>query len=361
MTLPVSLVPCADYDAARVFEAVRRAVELVGGMGRFVKAGDRVLLKANLTSTRIAVSCTHPSVAGALARLAREAGGEVVIADSIPDHLHGLWQKLWRRLETSLAGRDYASCSAFLEKVQALEDPHRAVDLRFPGSSAPVITPADLGSEELDRELFSRVGYLDAAEAAGARCVALDREGRTERENNGGVYLKSILLTDLLAWSTVVLDVPRLKTHNLMRYTGAIKNCFGLVPGNRRPRYHELSRLAGSMGEMFVDIFSVVKPALSVMDGVIGMEGDGPIDGQTREIGLIAASADAVALDAVCGSVIGFAPRDVDTTRIAGERGLGEADLSKIPVLGGAVCDFRVDDFKSPPDEPPDRRRPHRH
>jgi len=345
----VSLVPCPHYERERVFEAVRRAIDLVGGMGRFVKPGDPVLLKANLTSIRIPASCTHPFVVGAVARLAREAGGEVLIADAIPEHLGGLWQRVWTQVEDRLKGLDYDAASGFIEKLQALEDPHGVLGLVPPGASHPLFTEADLGSEAMVREQLTRVEYLAEAERVGARCVALDALPRREVPRPDGVFLKRVLLTELLTPKTVLLDVPRLKTHNLMGYTGAVKNCFGLVPGSRRGRYHELSRLAGCMAEMFIDIYGLARPALSVMDGVIGMEGDGPIDGDMRAIGLIAASADGVALDAVCGSVIGLEPGEVPTTKAGAARGLGEADLSKIPLPGEAIQRFRISDFKRPP------------
>ena len=77
------------------------------------------------------------------------------------------------------------------------------------------------------------------------------------------------------------------------------------------------------------------------MDALLAQEGDHAADGRPVDLGLIMASRDAVALDTVAGAVMGFAPHEVDTTRIAGELGLGEADLARIDVLGEAIEDVR--------------------
>ena len=101
-----------------------------------------------------------------------------------------------------------------------------------------------------------------------------------------------------------VVSVAKFKTHNDMVLTGAIKNFFGIVPTPLRHTYHSTSKLGEMMGEMLVDVFSVVQPkALVVCDAVVGMEGDGPLAGPPRAMGLIMASCDCVAHDAVMAAL----------------------------------------------------------
>jgi ferredoxin len=84
------------------------------------------------------------------------------------------------------------------------------------------------------------------------------------------------------------------------------------------------------------------------MDGILAMEGEGPGLGRPRRLGLVLASRDAVALDAVAGSIVGFDPDEIDTTRFADERGLGAGRLDGIEVVGEALASVAVPDFRRP-------------
>jgi len=94
------------------------------------------------------------------------------------------------------------------------------------------------------------------------------------------------------------------------------------------------------------DILFTIHPALAIMDGIIGMEGNGPAAGSPRKVGLVLASRDFVALDAVASSIIGYNPLDVDIIRIAAEKGLGVAELGKIDVKGTDLEKVKLDDFE---------------
>jgi len=99
---------------------------------------------------------------------------------------------------------------------------------------------------------------------------------------------------------------------------------------------------------LLVDLLLAVRPNLTLMDGVVGMEGDGPRNGQPRQIGAILASADAVALDAVACEMVGIRPLMVPTTRLAHEQGVGVGDLARIELLGEPLEAMRVADFQLP-------------
>lgn len=144
----------------------------------------------------------------------------------------------------------------------------------------------------------------------------------------------------------VIIDLPKLKTHNLTLFTGCIKNMFGIVPGFHKGDIHRIYSYPPDFSGKIVEIFSIKKPLLGVMDAIYGMEGHGPSGGKPKKIGLILASFDCVALDAVSSKIIGYDPLYVDTTRIAHERGLGEGDLRKIEIKGEKLEDVIVPDFE---------------
>jgi len=133
----------------------------------------------------------------------------------------------------------------------------------------------------------------------------------------------------------LVIDLPKLKTHVLTLYTGAVKNLYGVIPGTRKREPHLRAPGVRDFSPVLVDLLEFVQPRLSILDGVIGLEGDGPgVGGAPRSYGLLAASTDAVALDAVIAQALGYQPGQVLHLELAQDRGLGVADLGAIRVEG---------------------------
>jgi hypothetical protein len=127
-----------------------------------------------------------------------------------------------------------------------------------------------------------------------------------------------------------------MKTHDQGQVTLALKNLKGLVTDGDKRRIH----LEG-MFEGATDLVAHFKPVFAVVDAVIGQEGMGPLLGMPVEMGLILAGADLVAVDAIAGCAMGFAPEDVPITKAAAARGLGTLDESEIEVIGERVVDVR--------------------
>ena len=147
----------------------------------------------------------------------------------------------------------------------------------------------------------------------------------------------------------VFVSVPKFKTHTLMTLTGGVKNVFGIVPGLFKTECHKLAPGCASFARLLVDVYSYAIPHLSIVDGIIGMEGEGPGSaGTLRRMDLIAASADAVSLDAVLARVMGLQPFDIATTREADRRGLGVGRMEDIKILGDNLIDFIQHGFKLP-------------
>lgn len=145
-----------------------------------------------------------------------------------------------------------------------------------------------------------------------------------------------------------IISLPKMKTHDLTTITGAIKNSYGLAVGLYKADCHFKAPQPSEFAKYVVNVFECAVPRLVVMDGVVAMEGSGPAAGTLKETGLILASNDCVACDAVFAALIGLPPLAIKTTEEAYKRKLGEADLSKIKVLGMDLGEARLHNFKLP-------------
>lgn len=283
---------CASYEEGQVLAAVRQAIDALGGIARFVQPGQRVLLKPNLLLLKPPETAidTHPAVVRALAMLVREAGAQAIIADS-------------------------------------------------PGGGAG-FNPAGL------RNLYRISGMRAVAEATGAE-LNMDCEALQVPCTDGGL----VKMLDVIRPATAVdaiINLPKLKTHGLLRFTGAVKNLFGLVPGRIKLSYHTKLQDAGRFSEMLLDIALWARPVLTIMDAIVAMEGEGPAAGRPRDLGLILAGEDVTAVDLLALNIIGMDPQTVPTLRAAQQRGLTSGQLADLEVLGASLPEVRVPDFDAP-------------
>ncbi len=282
----VSIVRCNSYQQEKVDDAVRKSVELIGGLNKIVHPQDKVLLKVNVLNAdppEKAVT-THPAVLKAVIRLVKEAGGKPVVGDA-PGIAYKDAEKAWQ-----ITGL----------KKAAEEEGAEVVTFRW--------------ARQVESSFSKKVPYLHIAREA------LDAD--------------------------VVISIPKLKTHSFALFTGAIKNLYGTIPGFRKKELHARAPKPRDFARLMADILFTIHPALAIMDGIIGMEGNGPAAGSPRKVGLVLASRDLVALDAVASSIIGYDPLDVDIIRIAAEKGLGVAELGKIDVKGTDLEKVKLDDFE---------------
>ncbi len=162
-------------------------------------------------------------------------------------------------------------------------------------------------------------------------------------------WRKSLPLAVWLDKCDCVVNLPKFKTHDLTVLTGAIKNLFGLVWKTYKTELHKKYFDTNNFSKMLVDIYEEVKPALTVIDGIVAMEGDGPAtSGKLRNAGLLLAGNDCVALDSILALIMGLKPFDILTTKEAAARGLGVADIKSISVIGEKLEDVRLDNFVLP-------------
>lgn len=287
----VSIVKCEDYSQERVNEAVRQAIELAG-LGPEFAPGKRVLLKPNLLSSRLpdeAVT-THPSVVSAVGRIALGSGCEVTLGDSPP-----------------FAGENPSNYARLCE----------------------------------------RTGMSGVAQDLGVPIVRFEDEV-VKVDSPDGRFYRTFELAGVVVGSDVIVNISKLKTHGLTAFSGAVKNVFGCIPGIRKGLFHvQAAENREVFAQMLVDLLRAIKPAVSIMDAVVGMEGQGPNAGSPRQIGLILASSDPVALDAVACRIVGIDPMSVHTTRLADEQGLGVGRLDGIEIRGESIEDVIILGFRA--------------
>ncbi len=205
-----------------------------------------------------------------------------------------------------------------------------------------------VGDDVHDVRSFEVGGYQEVCQRLGVELINLRELGFEEISLDGGV-LKKVYIAKAVREAEMIINLPKLKTHALTTFTGAIKNLYGVIPTGLRTALHGEHPQPAEFAQVLVDIFSVARPSLTVMDGVMAMEGAGPANGAPRALGLILASTDAVAVDAIAQSAIGLDPMRVWTTYHAHKRGLGVGDPREIEVLGEDLESIRIRDFRLPP------------
>jgi len=283
----VAAVRAGEYDYPEVYAAVERAIELTGGLGRLIKPGARVFVKINHLSPASPAEkgiVTHPVFVEAVLELLKATGASITVGD-------------------------------------------------------------DIDSGDGDGFLVS--GLRQACRRAGVPLVNLKEAGFV-KVDCGGRLLQSVYVSKIVLEADVIINLPKFKTHCLTVFTGGVKNMYGVIPHGQRLRLHGEYPGPEDFSQMLTDIFAVVKPQLTVMDGVVAMSGEGPASGRLVGLGVILASPDAVALDAVAAGIIGLSPQDVYTTRYAVERGLGTGDLPGIEVVGEKPAEITFPGFRLP-------------
>jgi uncharacterized protein (DUF362 family)/Pyruvate/2-oxoacid:ferredoxin oxidoreductase delta subunit len=283
MKKQVAIERCRDYSPGTLREALERVLGRLGGMGAFVQPGQEVLLKPNLLRRAKPEEgvTTHPAVVRAVAEFVQAAGGKVTIGDS-------------------------------------------------PGAALA-------HNRNTLIKLYRACGLEQVAEETGAE-LALETEYETVSLPEGRLVKKIEVIRPALS-ADVIINLPKFKTHVYTRLTGAVKNLFGLVPGLIKPAYHAKLCDVVHFSSMLVDIAEFARSSLSIVDGVVAMEGDGPGSGPLRKTGLIVAGASPPAVDAILGKIAGIDPLSVPTIRECVERGFIEKDLSDIEVGGLALAD----------------------
>ena len=273
--LDVSVVACEKYEPQQAKAALLELLAPLGGLS-FVKPGDRVVIKANLITflKPDKAATTHPVLLSALTELLVERGASVVIGDS--------------------PGGPYSL--PYLKRVYA----------------ATGLNDCEKAGATLNQN--TEIRETDFAEAK---------------------VMKHFTYTAYLKDCDHIIDFCKLKTHGMMGLTGGCKNMFGAIPGTDKPEYHYRYPNPTDFSRMLVDINAYFKPTLSICDGVMAMEGNGPSQGKPRKMGLLAASRSPHKLDLVLAALIHMSREDVPTLEAAYERGLIPSTVQELTVSDG--------------------------
>jgi len=146
-----------------------------------------------------------------------------------------------------------------------------------------------------------------------------------------------------------LINIPKFKTHEFTLISGAIKNLFGLVSGTFKTELHKNYFQPADFAGILADIYQQTRPALTIIDGILAMEGDGPAtSGKTRNLNLLMSGADCVALDTVMAKIMGIKGQEVLSTKEAYVRKLGEGDLVKIQIVGEDLDRLNIRPFILP-------------
>ena len=162
---------------------------------------------------------------------------------------------------------------------------------------------------------------------------------------NGKVLLGCDVIAPIIN-ADLVINLAKIKTHSFMNLTCAVKNMFGILPGIRKTEIHSRFASYSDFANAMIDISLATKNQITIIDGVMALEGNGPAAGNPRNIGLILAGKNQFELDYIVTKIIGMDIKDAYIVDESIKRNL--VDLSNIKVIGESIEDVKVTDFKFP-------------
>lgn len=274
----VALVRCESYAYDQVRAAVQRGIDLVGGAAAFAQPQETILLKPNWIVAVNPEKCatTHPAVFQALCDIFAQTGCQLTYGDS-PGHN---------------TPEEAARLTGFLEVAQEYD--------------------LSLADFENGQEVITESGF----------------ERRTFTVANGALACDGMI------------SLPKLKTQGFLKLTGAVKNQFGCIPGQRKRDYHRELQKPADFARMLIDLNLFLRPRLYVMDGIVGMDGNGPMNGDPRQMNVLLFSTDPIALDATVCRIIDLPPEYSYTVTLGRQAGHGTYLESEIELVGDPLESF---------------------
>ncbi|WNZ22987.1 MAG: DUF362 domain-containing protein [Leptolyngbya sp. IPPAS B-1204] len=284
MAASVSFVRATSYEQPMLEAALRQVLDPLGGIAAFVKPGDRVLLKPNLlTGAKPGKDCT-----------------------TRPELVYWV-----ARLVQEAGGHPFLGDSPAF-------------------GSARGVAVAN-GYQFILDEL---------------KLPIIDFQGR--RYKTVSQEFNHLLLSKEAMEADVVINLPKVKSHVQLTLTLGVKNLFGCVPGKMKAWWHmEAGKDSARFGNMLVETARTISPDLTILDGIIGHEGNGPSNGEPRLLGVLGASADVFALDRAMLEVLAVDPAIIPTVAASQRLGLCP-DLAEIQFPLLTPAELRVDDWKLP-------------
>ena len=281
----VSIVSCGSYEPEVCKKALLEVLEPIGGLD-WVQPGMCIAIKANLVGAFEPDKgvTTHPTLLATLTRLLKDRGaGRVIIGDS-PGGLY---------------------TESFLKRVYKVAGLQEAVD----------------AGAELNMDFSQKTARFPEANVA-----------------------KDFLYTGYLDQADAIISFCKLKSHGMMGLSAATKNLFGSVPGTTKPEYHFRYPDPKDFSGMILDLNRYFRPKLFLVDGILGMEGNGPTAGTPKFMGRLLAGTDCSKVDMICCKLIGLDPMTVPTLQVAVDHGYLQADGEDIDLAGDLEA-LKIKDF----------------
>lgn len=285
MPAKVFLEKCNTYDFEKIKLIISRGIESSCGIKNLKNIGKKVLLKPNVLCKSEPDECitTHPIIIRAVAEYFLENGFHVYIGDS------PAIEKLNKCL-----------------KSQSLKD------------------------------LFNKPNVRLA-----------DFDNFVIKKNKKSKLVKQFNIAAAVDEVDFIVNLPKLKTHSMTNYTGALKNMFGLIPGLQKSKFHFRFPERDLFSKMIVDLNETVPAKLTIIDAVEAMQGEGPRNGRPYHLGLIGISKDPAAIDFTCSKIIGYKPEEIKIIKEAINRKNNWIDSeSEIEYINDAIDEFIVNDFE---------------
>jgi len=267
----VAIEKCNSYEQEKVDRAVVLALDLIDFNFNQFKRGMKVLIKPNVVGSyhkNQYAITTHPAIIEAVCKILKQKGCKIFIGDS------------------------------------------------------PFTNPENAFRHSEIERVAKKYGKL----------VIFEQDKFVTIKNEHGRILKKFKTARIIKEADLIINMPKLKTHMLTKYTGAIKNLYGCILGGEKQKFHNKARGDKRFSRMLVDIYQAIKPELTIMDAIVGMEGKGPTSGEPKKAGLILASKNGIALDIIALEIIGIKPGQIYAIREAIKRKV--SGRFKIRVVG---------------------------
>ncbi|MFP4457311.1 MAG: DUF362 domain-containing protein [Clostridia bacterium] len=280
----VAIIKCENYQLKNVKNSIERGINLLGGIEKFINKNEKVLLKPNMLSAKSADKhvTTHPSILEAVASILIESGYKDVVFGDSP----------------------------------AKDNEEKTAQINGLG-------PAGLnaGIKQVDMSYGKTIGFPN-----GHQC-------------------KRFEIAQAVIDSDSIINLSKMKTHQLTRITGAVKNTFGCVYGLNKAAMHTSFPDAVDFSKMLVDLNLLLKPNLYIMDGIVAMEGNGPGSGDPIPMNVLLISNDPVAIDSTFCKLINLDPKFIPTITYGQKWGLGEFEDKKVEYVGDDINQFINKEF----------------
>ena len=274
----VVIIRCDTYEDGQVLTAIQKGVDMLGGISMFAKPGERIVMKPNILigTDPDKHVTTHPAVFRAVGKLLKDTGANVLYGDS----------------------------PSF-------------------GKAEPNLRKSGI------KQVSDELGFILA-----------DFDSGRSVSHKDALLVKKFTVANGVLDSNGLVSLPKFKTHGLVRFTGAVKNQFGCIPGLMKSQYHVKLPDPYDFAKMLVDLNTLIKPRLYIMDGIVAMEGNGPRSGKLKRLNVLLLSSDPVALDATACRIAHLDPGVVPTSKPGEKAGLGTYHVGNIELMGEALESF---------------------